>query len=39
MLATWLVSHRDELSERVGNILKVVKESGFTSYNTEVTVV
>jgi hypothetical protein len=32
----WLVSHRDELSGRVENILRVVKESGFTSYNTDV---
>jgi DNA repair exonuclease SbcCD ATPase subunit len=34
----WLVSHRDELSGRVENILKVVKEGGFTSYSTEVEV-
>jgi DNA repair exonuclease SbcCD ATPase subunit len=32
----WLVSHRDELAGRVGNILRVVKENGFTSYNTDV---
>jgi DNA repair exonuclease SbcCD ATPase subunit len=32
----WLVSHRDELAGRVENILKVVKENGFTSYNTDV---
>ena len=32
----WLVSHRDELAGRVENILKVVKENGFTSYNTNV---
>jgi DNA repair exonuclease SbcCD ATPase subunit len=32
----WLVSHRDELSGRVENILKVIKEGGFTSYNTDV---
>jgi hypothetical protein len=31
----WLVSHRDELAGRVENILKVVKENGFTSYNTD----
>jgi DNA repair exonuclease SbcCD ATPase subunit len=30
----WLVSHRDELAGRVSNILKVVKEGGFTSYDT-----
>lgn len=28
----WLVSHRDELIGRVENILRVVKENGFTSY-------
>ena len=32
----WLVSHRDELAGRVENILKVVKENGFTSYNTDI---
>jgi DNA repair exonuclease SbcCD ATPase subunit len=32
----WLVSHRDELAGRVENILKVVKENGFTTYNTDV---
>jgi len=32
----WLVSHRDELVSRVENILKVVKENGYTSYNTDV---
>jgi DNA repair exonuclease SbcCD ATPase subunit len=35
----WLVSHRDELAGRVENILKVVKEGGFTSYNPDVEVV
>jgi len=34
----WLVSHRDELVSRVENILKVVKENGYTSYNTDVEV-
>jgi len=34
----WLVSHRDELAGRVENILKVVKENGFTSYNTDIDV-
>lgn len=35
----WLVSHRDELAGRVENILRVVKEGGFTSYanDTELT--
>ena len=32
----WLVSHRDELAGRVENILKVIKENVFTSYNTDV---
>lgn len=35
----WLVSHKDELSGRVGNILTVTKESGFTSYSTDSDVV
>jgi len=35
----WLVSHRDELAGRVENILKVVKDGGFTSYNTDVDIV
>ena len=34
--SVWLVSHRDELSGRVGNILKVIKENGFTSYSTDI---
>ena len=32
----WLVSHRDELAGRVENILRVVKEGGFTSYATDL---
>ena len=35
----WLVSHRDELAGRVENILRVVKEGGFTSYNNDVDIV
>ncbi len=35
----WLVSHRDELAGRVENILRVVKENGFTSYDTHVDIV
>lgn len=31
----WLVSHRDELGGRVENVLKVVKENGFTNYSTD----
>jgi DNA repair exonuclease SbcCD ATPase subunit len=34
----WLVSHRDELGGRVNNVLTVVKENGFTSYNTDVNI-
>jgi DNA repair exonuclease SbcCD ATPase subunit len=33
--SVWLVSHRDELAGRVENILRVIKENGFTSYNTD----
>lgn len=33
--SVWLVSHKDELTSRVGNILRVVKEGGFTSYSEE----
>jgi len=32
----WLVSHKDELSSRVNNILTVTKENGFTTYGTDV---
>jgi DNA repair exonuclease SbcCD ATPase subunit len=35
----WLVSHKDELAGRVNNTLHVVKENGFTSYNTDVDIV
>jgi DNA repair exonuclease SbcCD ATPase subunit len=35
----WLVSHKDELASRVENILRVIKENGFTSYNTDVDLV
>jgi DNA repair exonuclease SbcCD ATPase subunit len=34
--SVWLVSHRDELAGRVENIMRVVKENGFTSYNTDI---
>jgi len=34
----WLVSHRDELVSRVGNILRVTKQNGFTTYSTDVEV-
>jgi DNA repair exonuclease SbcCD ATPase subunit len=32
----WLVSHKDELAGRVNNTLRVVKENGYTSYNTDI---
>lgn len=32
----WLVSHKDELAGRVNNTLKVVKENGYTSYDTDL---
>ena len=32
----WLVSHKDELAGRVENILKVVKENGFTNYSNDI---
>jgi len=34
--SVWLVSHKDELAGRVNNTLHVVKENGFTSYNTDI---
>ena len=37
--SVWLVSHKDELAGRVNNTLRVVKENGFTSYNTDVEIV
>jgi ABC-type lipoprotein export system ATPase subunit len=30
----WLISHKDELINRVNNVLKVVKENGFTTFAT-----
>ena len=32
----YLISHRDELIGRVNNVLKVVKENGFTSYANDI---
>jgi ABC-type multidrug transport system ATPase subunit len=32
----YLISHKDELIGRVNNVLKVIKENGFTSYSTDV---
>jgi DNA repair exonuclease SbcCD ATPase subunit len=37
--SVFLVSHRDELSSRVNNILTVTKENGFTSYSGDVEIV
>ena len=34
----FLISHKDELIGRVNNVLKVVKENGFTSYASDVEV-
>lgn len=35
----FLISHKDELVGRVNNILKVVKENGFTTYATDVDII
>ena len=32
----FLISHKDELVGRVNNVLKVVKENGFTSYANDL---
>jgi len=37
--SVWLVSHKDELVSRVNNVLTVTKESGFTSYSSDVELV
>jgi DNA repair exonuclease SbcCD ATPase subunit len=34
----WLVSHKEELINRVPNVLRVVKESGFTTYDSAVNI-
>ena len=33
--SVWLISHRDELIARVGSILKVRKENGFTNFSQD----
>jgi DNA repair exonuclease SbcCD ATPase subunit len=33
--SVWLITHRNELISRVNNVLRVTKENGFTSFNTE----
>jgi DNA repair exonuclease SbcCD ATPase subunit len=35
----FLISHKDELVGRVNNVLKVIKENGFTSYANDIDVV
>ena len=35
----FLISHRDDLTSRVNQVLKVIKENGFTSYSTDVELV
>tara|TARA_B100000212_G_scaffold325524_1_gene287265 strand:+ start:3210 stop:4982 length:1773 start_codon:yes stop_codon:yes gene_type:complete len=34
----YLISHKEELAGRVTNVLKVIKENGFTSYDNDVEV-
>ena len=36
--SVWLISHRDELSSRVNNILWVIKTGGFTEYSTDTVI-
>jgi DNA repair exonuclease SbcCD ATPase subunit len=35
--SVWLISHREELVSRVGSVLKVVKENGFSTYQSDET--
>jgi len=35
----YLISHKEELSARVNNILKVIKDNGFTSYSNDTEIV
>jgi DNA repair exonuclease SbcCD ATPase subunit len=35
----FLISHRDDLTNRVNHVLKVIKENGFTSYSNDVEIV
>jgi ABC-type multidrug transport system ATPase subunit len=37
--SVFLISHKDELAGRVNNVMKVIKENGFTSYSTDVDIV
>lgn len=35
----YLISHKDELQGRVNNVLRVIKENGFTSYENDLEIV
>ena len=35
----YLISHKDELIGRVNNVLKVIKENGFTSYENDIDII
>jgi ABC-type multidrug transport system ATPase subunit len=35
----FLISHKDELVGRVNNVLKVIKENGFTTYENDTEIV
>ena len=35
----YLISHKDELVGRVNNVLKVIKENGFTSYSNDIDII
>ncbi len=35
----FLISHRDDLTNRVNQVLRVIKENGFTSYATDVDII
>ena len=35
----FLISHRDDLTNRVNHVLKVIKENGFTSYSNDIEII
>ncbi len=35
----YLISHKDELIGRVNNVMKVIKENGFTSYENDIDII
>ena len=35
----FLISHKDELVGRVNNVMKVIKENGFTSFENDIEVI